>query len=110
MMIFNILQLGGGTESYGIILGVSWCTYSCISSILCKFHSLLVLSPTGDQIGFVIPRKSGGYVIGQDRSICHLDWPSGTVTEFVSVEDGTNNRFNDAKCDASGRLWAGRNK
>ena len=33
----------------------------------------------------------------------------GAVTDCLgSVEDNyPNNRFNDAKCDSSGRLWAG---
>ena len=39
----------------------------------------------------------------------NLSLPSGAISEELgSVEDGyPANRFNDAKCDSYGRLWAG---
>lgn len=59
-------------------------------------------------MSFIIPKFRGdGYVIGLGKSLAFLDWESGTTEKIVGVEEGTRNRFNDAKCDASGRLWAG---
>ncbi|BFZ01949.1 hypothetical protein BsWGS_04988 [Bradybaena similaris] len=58
-------------------------------------------------VGFVIPRNKGGYVVGLGNSLARLDFESGAVETIVQVEDGSKNRFNDAKCDARGRLWAG---
>ena len=47
-------------------------------------------------------------MIGLRRSLSLLDWDAGSAQKVVEVESrGTKNRFNDAKCDASGRLWAG---
>ncbi|CAG5121144.1 unnamed protein product [Candidula unifasciata] len=60
-----------------------------------------------EAVGFVIPRNKGGYVVGLGRSLAVLDFDAATVEKIVEVEAGTNNRFNDAKCDALGRLWAG---
>lgn len=61
-----------------------------------------------DDVSFIIPKFRGdGYVIGLGKSLAFLDWESGTTEKIVGVEEGTRNRFNDAKCDASGRLWAG---
>jgi len=64
---------------------------------------------SGDgNVSFVIPRTSGGYVIGHDQAIKFLDWDQEAKTTIVATLDqGTTNRLNDAKCDASGRLWAG---
>ena len=60
-----------------------------------------------DVASFVVPRKSGGYLVGMGRTIAHLDWETGKTTVLHEVDQGTMNRFNDAKCDPSGRLWAG---
>jgi len=61
-----------------------------------------------DSVSFIIPRSSGnGYVIGLGRTVSILDWDSATTAKLCEVDSGTKNRFNDAKCDASGRLWAG---
>ncbi|ELU03646.1 hypothetical protein CAPTEDRAFT_91279 [Capitella teleta] len=59
-------------------------------------------------VGFIIPRQNGGAVVGVGRKICFLDWLTGKVELIHEVEkDGIGNRFNDGKCDPSGRLWAG---
>ena len=62
-----------------------------------------------DDVGFVIPRKTGGFVIGLGRKLSLLDWDSGEVSQTLHEvqKKGIKNRFNDAKCDPSGRLWAG---
>lgn len=54
-----------------------------------------------------MPRKDGGVLVGLNRTIALLDWTSGKTTVLHEVEHGTKNRLNDAKCDPSGRLWAG---
>ncbi|XP_025110200.1 regucalcin-like [Pomacea canaliculata] len=59
-----------------------------------------------DNVTFVIPRKQGGLMVGLGRTISQLNWSSHAVTKIVEVDQGTNNRFNDGKCDAKGRLWA----
>lgn len=61
-----------------------------------------------EDVAFVIPKARGdGYVISQGRSLAFLDWSTGVAKKLVEVEHGTRNRFNDGKCDASGRLWTG---
>jgi len=58
-------------------------------------------------IAFVLPRASDGLVVGQGRRVLAVDGAS-RVTPLVAVEPGRPaNRFNDAACDAAGRLWAG---
>ncbi|RUS90560.1 hypothetical protein EGW08_001648 [Elysia chlorotica] len=69
-----------------------------------KQESKMTLDGT---VGFVIPCETGGYVVGLNRTLSHLDWNTKEVTPLLEVDDGTKNRFNDAKCDALGRLWAG---
>ena len=60
------------------------------------------------RIGSLIPRASGGYIAGTEHGIAQVD----LVTEqfkllFDPEEDRETNRFNDAKVDRSGRLFAG---
>ncbi|XP_077959676.1 regucalcin isoform X2 [Gasterosteus aculeatus] len=63
---------------------------------------------TGGTVGFVVPRRSGGYVAGVGRSIVAVDWSTQVMTSLVVVdEDKTNNRLNDGKVDPIGRLLAG---
>lgn len=61
------------------------------------------------QVGFVIPSEKSGVVIGYDKNICRLDLDASdpSLTTLLTVEQDLDTRFNDAKCDASGRLWAG---
>ena len=59
----------------------------------------------------MIPSDKGGVVLGYDNSICRLDMDAAdpsVLTTIATVEQGLDTRFNDAKCDASGRLWAGK--
>ncbi|XP_034411270.1 regucalcin [Cyclopterus lumpus] len=63
---------------------------------------------TGETVGFVVPRRSGGYVAGVGRSIVAVDWSTQMMTSLVEVdEDKKNNRLNDGKVDPIGRLLAG---
>ncbi|CAH1775554.1 unnamed protein product [Owenia fusiformis] len=59
-------------------------------------------------VTLVVPRRSGGYVISTGRKLNHLQADRTTVTPLAEeVDQGTQNRFNDGKCDPKGRLWAG---
>ena len=55
-------------------------------------------------VGFVAPGAASGLVAGVGREVRRLEPPRA----LASVEaDRPENRFNDAACDARGRLWAG---
>ncbi|XP_014785797.2 regucalcin [Octopus bimaculoides] len=59
-------------------------------------------------VGFIIPRESGGYIVSYFAQIAEFDWESRQVKPFITVEsDKPGNRFNDGKCDSYGRLWTG---
>jgi len=62
------------------------------------------------QVGFVIPSDKGGVVAGYDKHMIRVDLDAAdpsAFTKLLTVDQDKNTRFNDAKCDASGRLWAG---
>jgi len=60
-------------------------------------------------VGFAIPSDKGDVVFGYDKQICrvNLDAADPKMSSILSVEADKDTRFNDAKCDAMGRLWAG---
>jgi gluconolactonase len=68
-----------------------------------------------DSVGLVVPVEGeiNKYVIGLGRSLRVMEWDgnSSNLTSLKTlhvVDDGNpNGRFNDGKCDSSGRLWAG---
>jgi len=61
----------------------------------------------GERVGTVVPRASGGMVIAGDSGFRFLG-EDGSLTDIVDPEsDIPDNRFNDGKCDPSGRFWAG---
>ncbi|TNJ63200.1 SMP-30/gluconolactonase/LRE family protein [Paenibacillus hemerocallicola] len=64
--------------------------------------------PLGKKIGAVVPRKSGGVVLVLEDGFYAYD-PSGDGLTFLGNPEGRkpNTRFNDGKCDAAGRFWAG---
>ena len=80
-------------------------------------HKVLVYDPNtgGNQVidveGYpstIVPRESGGVAITLQDGFAHLDLESGACNLICKVEgDITGNRFNDGKCDAAGRFWAG---
>ena len=58
-------------------------------------------------MGFVVPRRSGGFVIGKDKCVVHFEWGKEKHTILHEVDHGKESRFNDGKCDPSGRLFCG---
>ena len=58
--------------------------------------------------GFAVPTARGDFIIGAGRGLARFAPESGALTPFAGPEaDVPDNRFNDAKCDPAGRLWAG---
>jgi sugar lactone lactonase YvrE len=63
---------------------------------------------TGQPVGTVIPRASGGLVVAVRDGFMALDPASGTLTTLAEVEkDRPENRMNDGACDRAGRFYAG---
>lgn len=59
-------------------------------------------------VGAVVPRKSGGVVLAAQRGFYALDPETETFSPLIDPEPHLpDNRFNDGKCDAAGRFWAG---
>jgi sugar lactone lactonase YvrE len=62
----------------------------------------------GAPVGFAVPAAAGGWVAGVGRELVRLRSFDAGCEGMAAVEDGiADNRFNDAACDARGRLWAG---
>ncbi len=81
-------------------------------------HALISLDPKtetekvweiGERIGTVVPRQSGGFVCAGDSGIYSFDPVTGEKKSMADPESDKrpDNRFNDGKCDPSGRFWAG---
>lgn len=63
---------------------------------------------TGQLTGTVVPAESGLAVVALQHGFYFIDPETGTKNLIVDPEaDRENNRFNDGKCDPSGRFWAG---
>jgi sugar lactone lactonase YvrE len=58
-------------------------------------------------ISFAVPRVGGGFVVGREHEIAVLDDRGSMETVFRVGNPAADTRFNDGKCDAAGRLWAG---
>src|SRR5688500_783794 len=59
-------------------------------------------------VGFALPTAGGGRVAGTGRRLVHLPTFDAEPVTLAAVEpERSANRFNDAACDARGRLWAG---
>ena len=63
---------------------------------------------TGQMIGTVVPTESGNALVALQNGIYHFNIETGAKKLLVDPEaDLPGNRFNDGKCDPSGRFWAG---
>lgn len=64
--------------------------------------------PTPPQPGFILPKSSGGFIVGLNSGLHDFDPESGTFTLRQAVEpDIPGNRLNDGHIDLKGRLWFG---
>ncbi len=63
------------------------------------------LIDVGERVGTVVPRAKGGLVIAGDSGIQFLDPSTSALQPVVDPEPNIEtNRFNDGKCDPSGRF------
>jgi sugar lactone lactonase YvrE len=61
-----------------------------------------------EQIGFVLPARSGGFVAGLQSGLYRFDPDRGSFDLLAEVEpDLPDNRLNDGVVDPAGRLWFG---
>ena len=61
-----------------------------------------------EEIGFLLPARSGGFVAGLKSGLWRFDPTSGAFSELAKVEpDKPGNRINDGVADPAGRLWFG---
>lgn len=58
------------------------------------------------QPGFAIPTRSGGWVLGLRDGVWGYDG-NGWARHWQASHDAATHRLNDAKTDATGRLWLG---
>ncbi|WP_096911845.1 SMP-30/gluconolactonase/LRE family protein [Neobacillus jeddahensis] len=59
-------------------------------------------------VGTAVPRKSGGLVLALQNGFYSLNPQTDQLTLMANTEEHLpQNRFNDGKCDAAGRFWAG---
>ena len=64
--------------------------------------------PFEQPIGFAVPTTRGDLIVGTQRGLARFAPERASLTPFADPEkDAPQNRFNDAKCDPAGRLWAG---
>lgn len=60
------------------------------------------------QVGAIALRKSGGAILAAQYGFYFLDLETGEIVHLADPEAHLpDNRFNDGKCDARGRFWAG---
>jgi len=61
-----------------------------------------------EQVGFVVPAKSGGFIAGVQSGLHRFDPKKGKFKLLAEVEPSNpSNRLNDATVDPQGRLWFG---
>jgi sugar lactone lactonase YvrE len=60
------------------------------------------------QVGFLYPARSGGFIAGSQSGLHRFDPASGSFQLICEVDaDKPGNRLNDAAVDPAGRLWFG---
>jgi len=64
--------------------------------------------PVGQMLGAAVLRESGGLLLAVQSGFVFFDPADGALHSVCDPEmDQPDNRFNDGKCDATGRFWAG---
>ena len=64
--------------------------------------------PTPEPVGFIVPRRTGGFVVGLKSGAYALQLEPFVLQPLGGPEPHLpENRLNDGKVDAKGRLWAG---
>ena len=62
----------------------------------------------GRYVSSVVPRRSGGVAVTLQHGFYTLDMEREKPSLLAEVEENlARNRFNDGKCDPTGRFWAG---
>ena len=62
---------------------------------------------TGSRTSTVVPIRGGGALIAMQNGIHKIDCKTGQLTLVAAPLTDTMIRFNDGKCDPSGRFWVG---
>jgi sugar lactone lactonase YvrE len=76
----------------------------CVDPISKKIEEKLL----DQRVGTVVPAGENNLVLALESAIVLMDFRTGEVKELIKIEvDKPNNRSNDGKCDALGRLWIG---
>jgi sugar lactone lactonase YvrE len=61
----------------------------------------------GESVGTVVPTRRAEVLIARQRDFAFLDLDHGRIAPFPPSRSCPDQRFNDGKCDADGRLWVG---
>jgi sugar lactone lactonase YvrE len=71
-------------------------------------NSNRLVASLGQYIGTVVQRRGGGLLTAAQRGFFFVEEQTGAITPILDPEAHLpRTRFNDGKCDPSGRLWAG---
>lgn len=60
-----------------------------------------------ERVGTVVPVESGGALVALQNGIHFINTQTGALQFIANPLTSTNIRFNDGKCDPSGRFWVG---
>jgi sugar lactone lactonase YvrE len=63
--------------------------------------------PVNSRIGTVVPVEGGGALVALQNGIHKMDTKTGKLTFLMDPLKDSALRFNDGKCDPSGRFWVG---
>jgi sugar lactone lactonase YvrE len=61
----------------------------------------------GSRVGTVVPVEGGGALVALQNGIHKIDLETGQLQFLANPLPDSNMRFNDGKCDPSGRFWVG---
>ena len=71
------------------------------------YADLEVFAQLDEFVGCAAPRRDGGLILALKSSIVELRPGSAKPTVLAALAEPVNNRFNDGKCDPTGRFLAG---